>query len=208
MADSAKIPLFHSEDIIAKYNIKDAVNGYINTVLDYNKKVNIVSRETSVPDLLKIAADCLVPLEFVMLPQGRFFDIGSGGGFPAIVLLLAVAGLEATLFERTGKKAVFLCDFIKQSHLPAEVVDLDFAEAVRRLESGSFDFGTIKLVRPDRKIFRSAGSLLRPGGRLIYYASADKISSDVPGSFDRVIHNYYLDDIKQLRAITYFSKRD
>ncbi|MEW5925762.1 MAG: RsmG family class I SAM-dependent methyltransferase [Candidatus Zixiibacteriota bacterium] len=207
MTDQIQIPIFNSEEILSNYHFADRLNLYIDEVLEYNKKVNIVSRETSAAELRKIAADCLVPFEFLAPPGGHFFDIGSGGGFPSIVLLLAFPGLRATLFERTGKKVSFLRRFIEQSQLSAEVIKSDFVENHGRQEPGSFDFGTIKLVRPDKKILRGAMELLRPGAALIYYASAEKANSESLASFRAVSHHYYLDDSKALRAITFFSKQ-
>lgn len=207
MTAPIQIPFFKSEEILSRYQIDDKLNQYIDAVLEHNKKVNIVSRETSAPELRRIAADCLIPFEFIPTPSGRFFDIGSGGGFPSIVLLLAFPELKAVLFERIGKKASFLGRLVEQSGFSSEVIESDFVEALSRFEPGSFDFGTIKLVRPDKKILRGSMALLKPGASLIYYASSEKIIDSPRASFKEVSHNYYLDDSKALRVITFFSKQ-
>ena len=67
MSDTNQIPLFRSESIIAKYNIEPRLESYFDEILEYNKKVNIVSRETSRPELLKMAADSLIPVSYTHL---------------------------------------------------------------------------------------------------------------------------------------------
>jgi len=198
-------PFFDSRDIVKKYSFDDRLAEFIEAILEYNEKVNIVSRETSRPDLLKIAADSLLPFEFGFRPAGRLFDIGSGGGFPAVVILLALPQLEGTLFERTGKKASFLKTIISRFGLNAGVINKDFGEAAPTLDKASFDFGTIKLVRPDHRIVLGAARLLRPGGSFVYYAARDNIKCAITGFSQIASFNYYLDDRKQLRSLTIFS---
>ncbi len=208
MSDTNQIPLFRSESIIAKYNIEPRLESYFDEILEYNKKVNIVSRDTSRPERLKMAADSLIPFEFIPPPAGRFFDIGSGGGFPSIVILLAFPGLKASLFERTGKKAAFLRDIIGSFDLDAEIIPVNFAEAFPGLPKTSFDFGTMKLVRPDKNIIRGVSRLLKPDGSFLYYARAEHLAKEIPDLKDAAFHSYYLDDIKQLRGLTIISSHN
>ena len=205
MNDNSLPAYFDSGDIITKYSFDDRLAEYIEAVLEYNVKVNIVSRETSRPDLLKIAADSLLPFEFGLRPAGRLFDIGSGGGFPAVVILLAFPQLEGVLFERTGKKASFLQTIIGRFGLNAKIINKDFGEAAPSLDKASFDFGTIKLVRPDHRIILGVARLLRPGGSLVYYAARNNIKCDISGFSKTALHDYYLDDRKRLRSLTIIS---
>ena len=47
----------------------------------------------------------------------NYVDIGTGGGFPAIPLILAIQGIQTTLIERNQKKAGFLEHVIKRLHI-------------------------------------------------------------------------------------------
>ena len=47
--DTNQIPVFSSRDILAKYDIDSKISSYLDQVLLFNQKVNIVSRETSRP---------------------------------------------------------------------------------------------------------------------------------------------------------------
>lgn len=70
---------------------------------------NLVSRETD--DLwTRHIADSLQLLEHVPLLAGRILDLGSGGGFPAIPLAIALRdrGTSFLLAESNARKAAFL----------------------------------------------------------------------------------------------------
>nr|MBN2277634.1 class I SAM-dependent methyltransferase [candidate division Zixibacteria bacterium] len=203
--DNAGIPFYHSREIISRYRLDEIIPEYIRTVLDFNKYVNIVSRETTPVNLVRLAADCLIPFDILGRPEGRFFDIGSGGGLPGLILLLTHPHLEAVLIERTGKKATFLRDAIKHFDLKARVIEKDFIEAAGQMDPGSFPLGTMKLVRLDLKILGRAISLLKPSGNFIYYADFDSAAIKIPPGFRAGSHRYYLDDNKQLRTFTIFS---
>lgn len=205
--ETNNLPRFSSSDILAKYDNDSKISSFLDQVFLFNQKVNIVSRETSREKLTRIAADCLVPLELGINISGKLFDIGPGGGFPAIILLLALPGTDGVLIERTGKKAEFLKKMKDKFDLTASVINQNFVEAVSQLDSGSFDIGLMKYVRLERQILASAISLLKPNGMFIYYSQFDKSNIPDKGDISTVQHCYYLDDIEQVRTITIFLKK-
>lgn len=205
---SNNCPRFDSNAILAKYDKDSSISLYLDQVLFYNEKVNIVSRETSRDKLISLAADCLVPLEFGVNTKGLAFDVGTGGGFPSVPLLLVNSSMKSTLIERTGKKAGFLSKMIEEFSLNADVINRNFVEAARSMDPGLFDFGLMKYVKLDRKIFAAALSLLKPNGKFIHYSRFDK--SEIPILGDVLVdqHCYYLDDTEQVRTLTIFTKNN
>lgn len=196
-----------SKLILAKYGNADKITAYFNAIMDHNRKVNLVSRETTFEKLRRIGADCLAPFEFLQPPSGRIFDIGPGAGFPVMMILLAYEDVEAVFFERTRKKAVFLRQIIDQLDLSAEVIDKDFLDAKDHFQPGSFDYGFMKLVRLSKKILHGAIPLLKPSGQFLHYANPGNSRFGAEEDIARSSFSYYLDDNKQLRWITVFSGR-
>jgi len=194
---------FESRAIISKYGIEKKIDTYLEQILDFNRKINLVSRETSSENLMKIAADSLIPFEFIPKPTGKIFDIGPGAGFPSIVIMLAFPYLKGLLIERTGKKANFLQKTIDRYALNAEVKSINFIEIEHDIDF-SFDFGFMKLVRIDNNILNRALRLLRPEGRFIYYSDINNISLDIHDKIKVQRLDYYLDK-SDLRTITVFS---
>ncbi len=203
MSSNDSIQRFKSDEIIAEFGIQNSLDSYLDILLEYNKKVNLVSRETSRPDLIRLAADCLIPFKFSEPPSGTFFDIGSGGGFPSIVLLLAFGNLSGVLYERTQKKARYLGDLIEKLNLNAEVHPDDWPPTVSDNKS-VFDLGTMKLVKLDQKILRSVNAALKTGGRFLYYASASAINGLDADPLRYFEFGYYLDNSEQERTISIF----
>ena len=78
---------------------------------EWNSRVNLTS-VTEWEDvqskhyLDSLTAALVIPK--AVLGSGRFVDVGSGGGFPGVPLLLAFPGMKGTLIEATGKKTAFL----------------------------------------------------------------------------------------------------
>ena len=104
---------------------------FLEILLRANAGMNLVSRKEAIPDVL-VARHLLDALEVLPLvpPSGarrlRVLDIGSGGGFPAIPLLLARRDLDGVLVESIGKKARFLEEVVGALGLTARVVNARF----------------------------------------------------------------------------------
>lgn len=100
----------------------------------------------------------------------RLADLGSGGGLPALPILLARPDLEAVLVEAMGKRGTFLVWALAQLGLSdrvsvirerAEVVAHDLAHRNR------FDAVTARAFGPPATTAECAAGLLRPGGDLV-----------------------------------------
>lgn len=87
----------------------EAVLSYWSALLDYNQKVNLISRKQPEKDrIIAHLADSLTPLMFDLADDEDCLDLGSGGGLPLVPLLLARPSWSGTAVESTTKKAVFL----------------------------------------------------------------------------------------------------
>lgn len=79
-------------------------------LMDWSSRHNLIARSTTEARWFRHYLDSaqIAPL----LPGGirRLVDLGSGGGFPGLVLaaILAEKNVHVTLIESTGKKAAFL----------------------------------------------------------------------------------------------------
>ncbi len=75
-------------------------------LLEYNKVHNI-SGVKSKEDILRYVEDSLYPKKFL---RGRksILDIGSGAGFPGLVIAIAYPETKVTLLEPIKKKSAFL----------------------------------------------------------------------------------------------------
>ncbi|MBV9270628.1 MAG: class I SAM-dependent methyltransferase, partial [Candidatus Eremiobacteraeota bacterium] len=86
-------------------------------LLDVNRNLNLTGADTP-EELLPHLVDSLSVVPYL---HGRYVDVGSGGGLPAIPAAIA-AGLHLTMIEAITKKAVFLESALTHVGLNGRVV--------------------------------------------------------------------------------------
>jgi 16S rRNA (guanine527-N7)-methyltransferase len=105
---------------------------FVALLLAWQQRMNLIARSTEPVLWTRHVADSLQLLP--LAPQARVWvDLGSGAGFPGLVLACALAetpGAEVHLVEASAKKAAFLRDAVRATGAPAVVhamKDEDFA---------------------------------------------------------------------------------
>jgi 16S rRNA (guanine527-N7)-methyltransferase len=76
----------------------------------------------------------------------RIVDVGSGAGFPALALKLALPGLRVTLVESMGKKARFLEEVTTTLGIDGVEIRNERAETLARGRRDRYDVGTARAV--------------------------------------------------------------
>lgn len=102
-------------------------------------------------------------------------DVGSGAGFPGLVLKIAFPDIEMVLLEPRRKRATFLRSTIRclglagvrciQARVEALCADVE--------HRGNYDVAFARAVGPVPDVARIVGPLLKPGGRLILQAGQE-----------------------------------
>ena len=86
---------------------EELINCFINEALTFNLKHNIFIRTNKEEVLEKDILDCLPLVENIKTKE-KILDLGSGGGFPGIVLAILRPKSEIHLLEKSQKKCYFL----------------------------------------------------------------------------------------------------
>ncbi len=95
--------------------------------------------------------------------SGRWADLGSGAGFPGVVLAATFPEARVELVERRQKRATFLETVVAEAGLKnATVHCMDSAE----LPAGSYDGVISRAYKPPAELLPEGLRLLRPGGFL------------------------------------------
>ena len=84
----------------------DLINNFIDEALLFNLKHNIFIRSNKEEVFEKDIFDCL-PLVEKIQPEQKVLDLGSGGGFPGIILAILKPDCEIHLLEKSQKKCYF-----------------------------------------------------------------------------------------------------
>ncbi|EJF80397.1 16S rRNA (guanine(527)-N(7))-methyltransferase RsmG [Bartonella doshiae] len=107
---------------VSRETIEDLIQ-FENLIIQWNKHINLIS-STTIPVLWTrhiLDSAQIYPLHSNFL---HWCDLGSGGGFPAIVIAIFLKEKKAghiDLVESNGKKVAFLRMVIAQLNLPAKV---------------------------------------------------------------------------------------
>lgn len=175
MTASLPRPSFELSSFLDSVDPGQVRNSYFELLRIENKQKNLVSRETIEHGLDRLFAESLIPFGIatelsVLESLGRYLDIGSGGGFPPIPILMTRIVERPFLIERKKTKAAALNRILKQLNIPAELSSIDFG---REIPPGKFDFVTMRLVRLTAPILKSILDLLSENGLFLYYSEVD-----------------------------------
>lgn len=173
---------------------------YFRLLMEHNRKVNLVSRETDRASFERMVGESLLPFEHIATPVRDYLDIGAGGGIPAIPILLSgVVSGEATLVERTVKKARELASIIQQLGLSATVIPRNFEELH---DLSGVDLVSLRYVKLNPVLQQSIFQALRPGGWLVYYGPAPEDNS----GFKVIAYSFRTAQDSAVKSITIFQK--
>ncbi|MGB8438212.1 MAG: 16S rRNA (guanine(527)-N(7))-methyltransferase RsmG [Candidatus Acidiferrales bacterium] len=146
----------------------DQVRVYIDLLLRWNRRISL----TTVTDPSQILGfhfgESLFAIEKVPIRYGRLADVGSGAGFPAVPIRMALEGLHVTLIESNLKKAAFLSEAIRELKLANVVVDSRRMEDVIDRVS-AFDFVSARAVVIDDSVLAWASSALNRDGKAVLW---------------------------------------
>ncbi|KAA0253523.1 MAG: 16S rRNA (guanine(527)-N(7))-methyltransferase RsmG [Acidobacteria bacterium] len=148
---------------------------FLALLLEANETMNLVSHASSRPEVLvgEHLFDALAGLPF--LPPAsehprRLLDVGSGGGFPAVPLLLVRRDLEGTLVDSTGKKCRFLELAVRELGLTATIVNARFP-SLPMPPTQRFDVLTTRAVAGAGKLVRGALPILSREARVLLWTT-------------------------------------
>src|SRR5271154_1515379 len=97
--------------------ICESIRTYIGLLLRWNQKIALTTI-TDPLDVLRLHfGESLFGIATVPIRPGRLADVGTGAGFPAIPIGMAVPDLSCTLIESNQKKATFLAEVVRTLRL-------------------------------------------------------------------------------------------
>ncbi|MDR0883856.1 MAG: 16S rRNA (guanine(527)-N(7))-methyltransferase RsmG [Oscillospiraceae bacterium] len=140
---------------------------YAAALLETNAHMNLTAITDPRGVTLKHFADSLSLLTVHDFPQGaRVLDLGTGGGFPGVPLLLARPDLRVTFLDGTGKKLRFIAQTLADMGINAETLHAR-AEDIHKTYRGQFDVVTARAVASLDKLCGWALPFLAHGGVLL-----------------------------------------
>ena len=147
---------------------------YVELLTEWQAKTNLVAPST-LPNLwTRHISDSLQLL--TLAPSAKaWMDLGSGGGFPGVVLACALAetpGASVQLVERNAKKAAFLREALRVTSSPGMVHFADIEDIVERVE-GPIDCVTARALASLHQLIGFVEPLVRKGAKALFPKGQD-----------------------------------
>ena len=152
---------------ITKENLASLAK-YKDLLVEYNKKFNLTAIKSDEEIYLKHFYDSLTLIKAYSLNGNlKLLDIGTGAGFPGIVLKIFYPDLELTLLDSNHKKIAFLEVVIKELNLKNVTCINSRAENLPETYREYFDIVTSRAVAHLRILLELSIPYLKVGGHLI-----------------------------------------
>ncbi len=147
---------------------------YIALLREWQAKTNLVAPSTLPHLWTRHIADSLQLIDLAPTAK-RWADLGSGGGFPGVVLACAMAGIPGArvhLVERIAKKAAFLREAVRITTSPGVVHLAEIGDNVDRI-IGPVDCVTARALAPLHQLIGFAEPLMRQGAKALFLKGQD-----------------------------------
>jgi 16S rRNA (guanine527-N7)-methyltransferase len=142
----------------------DRLDRFVAVLLEWQQRMNLIASSTEPKLWTRHIADSLQLL--ALAPQARIWvDLGSGAGFPGVVIACAFAdmpGARVHLVERSTKKAAFLREAVHATGAPAEVHAVRLEDFVENL-AVPVDVVTARALAPLAGLLTATYPLLKVG---------------------------------------------
>ena len=112
---------------------------YENLLIERNKTLNLIGKSTISEIWLRHFLDSSQVIDFIDKNEKTLVDLGSGAGFPGMVIAILAKDrkipLNVKLIEKSPKKASFLRGIIRNLMLNAEVTNINVLEQSGKLRT-------------------------------------------------------------------------
>jgi 16S rRNA (guanine527-N7)-methyltransferase len=147
---------------------------YVDLLREWQAKTNLVAPST-LPNLWTRHISDSLQLLTLAPSATRWADLGSGGGFPGVVLACALAetsGAKVHLVERNAKKAAFLREALRVTNSLGTVHLAEIGDNVDRI-TGPVDCVTARALAPLHQLIGFAEPLVRAGAKALFLKGQD-----------------------------------
>ena len=147
---------------------------HLQLVIEENKKTNLTRITDWDSAQVLHVEDSLVGLpEVESAPEGRYLDMGTGGGFPGIPIAI-MTGRETVLADSVGKKTKALDRILNKLSLDSYVGTYNGRiEELATIQPNSFAVITARALSALSSLLELSSPLLIKGGNLVCYKSHD-----------------------------------
>lgn len=175
---------------LEKLNLKvdndklEKLDTYFHLLIEENQKYNLTNITEESDVYLKHFYDSLTIIKTIKLDNQYLCDIGTGAGFPGMVIKIFFPSLKVDLIDATRKKCNFLNMVIEKLNLENIYVINERAEEYSQNNREKYDIVTSRAVAPLKHLLEYSVPLLKINGLFI------ALKSNIESEYQN-IENYY-----------------
>lgn len=158
--------------------LSDKLNIYATFLREWNGKINLTAILDDEGIALKHFLDCLIVGKYADFQSGdKIIDVGTGAGFPGLVLAAAYPEIQVTLLDSTGKKLKVVADIAEKMGIKnVRIVHMRAEDAGKKPEfREQFDYATARAVAELRILSEYTLPFVKVGGSFLSLKGASAI---------------------------------
>ena len=141
---------------------------YLSELKKWNQKINLTAIREDRDIIIKHFLDSFSFIKGFAPVEGlKLLDMGSGAGFPALPLKIAIPGISVTMVESVKKKAAFLRHIIRTLCLTGAEVSDKRTEALPNSLHSIFDVVTARAFADMETALAAGKPFLKSGGVVV-----------------------------------------
>lgn len=176
--------------------LKD-LDAYYNILKEENTKYNLTRIISQEDVYLKHFYDSLTITKIVDINNQSICDLGSGAGFPGLVLAICFPNTKLTLIESNGKKCYFLNTVKEKLNLNNVNIINTRVEEYARKNREIFDIVTARAVAPLKHLLEYGVPLVKIEGSFI------AMKANIEGEIENIDNYYAKLDIKEIKKMVF-----
>ena len=162
------------------------LNKFYKLLVDWNRKINLTRIIEEQDVYLKHFYDSLTIIKEVDLNEEKTLcDVGTGAGFPGIVLKIFYPNLKVTLIDSLEKRIKYLNEVIKELNLQ----NIEAIHSRGEDYQGSFDIVTSRAVANIEKLLTYTMHLVKKNG--LFIAMKGNIDKEITPEIEKKISKKY-----------------
>jgi 16S rRNA (guanine527-N7)-methyltransferase len=146
----------------------DRLAAFAALLAKWNARINLVSPATLREVWTRHIVDSLQVFDLAAVSEGHWADLGTGGGFPGLVVAIVAADeapdLRVTLVESDQRKAAFLAAALRETGVRAAIR----AERIEAADPLAADIVSARALAPLSRLLGHAVRHMSPAGKAFF----------------------------------------
>ncbi len=160
-----------------------ALHAHYQELRRWNRSLSLIGPGTAEEVLSRHYGESLAALPLIPASCGEIVDVGSGAGFPGLVLAAALPQAHVTLIEARQRKWAFLEAAARRAALACRCLNARVGASLPADLGQRIDLVTARALRLPAELLSAFGERLSPGGRMLFWAGEE--APEPPRGFER-----------------------